>query len=374
MTKLVSIRLESIRTGKDRPSRVALASSVVAASFMPRVSIGLPVYNGENFVSDAIASVLAQSFSDWELVISDNASTDRTVEVCRRFADRDSRITVLVADKNQGAAWNFNRVFEQSSGEYFRWLSHDDYLGSDCIARCVDALDGDATVILAATKTAVINADGYQVLDDGPPESDLVFQQLTPASESNRIRLSQSTRASQRYAGILLYSRRCYEVYGLIRREAMRQTQLHPAYCGGEKVWLAEVALMGRIIELPEIQFFCRWHDARFTANNSTVEQAEHMSPGRKAHFALPHQYRSALGYLQLLLAKRIPFPERIVCFCVWLRFMLQIHKWFSILIGTISGTATAATIELPTRIGRKIVSGSNLPHDVGPDDPKTSG
>lgn len=323
---------------------------------MPRVSIGLPVYNGENFVADAIASVLAQSFSDWELIISDNASTDRTVEICQAYAEDDSRIRVIAAKENLGAAWNFNHVFEQSSGEYFRWLSHDDYLGTECIGSCVKTLDEDASYILCATATAVINADGYQVLDAATGESDLAFQQLTTESEANRIRLSRSTRPSQRYAGILLYSRRCYEVYGLIRRSAMRQTQLHPSYCGGEKVWLAEVALMGRIVELPQTQFYCRWHDARFTANNSTVEQAEHMAPGRKSRFALPHQYRSALGYFQLLFTKRISFAERVACFCVWLRFTMQIHKWFSIFLGTFSGTATAATIESPTRIGPKIV------------------
>lgn len=321
---------------------------------MPRVSIGLPVYNGENFVADAIDSVLMQSFTDWELIISDNASTDRTVEICQGYVAGDTRIKLHVADKNQGAAWNFNRTFELSTGEFFRWLSHDDYLGSDCIARCVTTLDTSGA-ILCATNTAVIDSEGYQVLD-AAAETDLGFQQLTASSEAKRIRLSQSRRPSQRYAGILLYSRRCYEVYGLIRRAQMSQTQLHPSYCGGEKVWLAEVALMGQILELPETHFYCRWHDARFTSNSSTVEQAEHMSPGRKTRFALPHQYRSALGYFQLLFAKRIPFAERLVCVCIWLRFTLQINKWFSILSGTISGTATAATIESPTRVGPKIV------------------
>ena len=81
----------------------------------PLVSIGLPVYNGENFVAEAIQCVLSQTFSDWELIISDNASTDRTVHICREFAAKDARIRVHQNKQNMGVCPNFNQVFSTFS-------------------------------------------------------------------------------------------------------------------------------------------------------------------------------------------------------------------------------------------------------------------
>ena len=92
----------------------------------PRVSIGLPVYNGENFLEFALDSILGQTFQDFELIISDNASTDATESICRRYAAKDSRIRYYRNPNNQGAAQNYNRVFALARGEYFKWAAHDD--------------------------------------------------------------------------------------------------------------------------------------------------------------------------------------------------------------------------------------------------------
>ena len=92
----------------------------------PLVSIGLPVYNGENFVADAIRCVLSQTFTDWELIISDNASSDRTLSICQEFAAKDSRIRIYQNKRNMGFAPNYNHVFHVSRGRYFKWIAHDD--------------------------------------------------------------------------------------------------------------------------------------------------------------------------------------------------------------------------------------------------------
>ncbi len=320
----------------------------------PAVSIGLPVYNGENYVGQAIASVLAQSWQDFELIISDNASTDQTESICVAFAKADARIRYYRGDVNRGAAWNFNRVFHLSTGNYFRWLSHDDVLGTEALAQCVDHLESHSEVVLCANSTGVIDSSGYRVFDAGG-DSELAFQGLTEAREKRRVDLSRSASPVDRYRGILLNSFRCYEVYGLIRRQVMAQTQLHPSYCGGEKVLLAELALQGKFSELSDVQFFCRWHDERFTANDSSAEQTEHMTPGKKAWGVLPHQYRATLGYLQLLASQRLSFAERLRLAGVWLQFTLQYRKWFSILRNTLSGRATAVTLDRPTERGEKL-------------------
>ena len=100
---------------------------------VPRVSIGLPVLNGEKYVAEALDAILAQSFLDFELIISDNASTDATPDICADYARRDARIRLHRHPSNLGAAPNFNFVFQRSRGEYFKWAAHDDQISSDFI-------------------------------------------------------------------------------------------------------------------------------------------------------------------------------------------------------------------------------------------------
>ncbi len=116
---------------------------------MVRLSIGLPVYNGERFLSAAIDSLLRQTFEDFELIISDNASTDATGAICRGYADQDRRIRYLPTKENIGSAPNFNRVIELASAPYFSWAAHDDVRAPQYLERCVEVLDRDPSVILA---------------------------------------------------------------------------------------------------------------------------------------------------------------------------------------------------------------------------------
>lgn len=322
---------------------------------LPRVSIGLPVYNGANFLGHAIESVINQTFEDWELIISDNGSTDTTEEICVHYAKQDPRIRYVGSATNKGAAWNFNEVFYQSVGEYFRWLSHDDYLMPTLLEKSVAVLDSNPEYISCATATGAIDEGGYRILDDMPADRDLACQGLTDESERQRLVFSEMDCRAKRFYGVLLYSRRCNEVYGLIRRGVMEQTQLHPNYCGGEKVLLAEIALRGKIFELPELLFFVRWHTERFTSNASTKEQAEHMATDTSRVFSLPHQYRATLGYLTLVGTVPMSIADRIRCLVAWTRFTLQISKWTSILRNTIAGRATWAEIEGKTKAGELV-------------------
>lgn len=321
---------------------------------MPKVSIGLPVYNGENYVSFAIECVLRQTYSDWELVISDNGSTDRTAEICSAYAQHDARIRFFRVEENQGAAWNFNRVFELASGEYFRWLSHDDYMLPELLQVCVPVMDASPEIAVCATATGALDPEGFRIMD-ASGDSDLACQGLNQEQERLRKQLSQSPLPSKRFRGILLYSRRCNEIYGLVRREMMAQTQLHPVYCGGEKVLLAEFALRGIVHEVPDMLFYVRWHTERFTSSSSTKEQEEHMQPTVRRTFALPHQYRATLGYLQLLAARGLSGADRVRCFFVWMRFTLQLNKWKSILVNTFRGRSTWAEIEGATSRGERV-------------------
>src|SRR6516162_7514022 len=128
---------------------------------VPRVSIGLPVYNGEKYIHLAVESLLQQDYTDFELIISDNASTDATQEICEELAAKDARIRYSRNATNVGASKNFNHVFEVSNGEFFTWAAHDDVHLPGFLRRCVDVLDqARSTVVLVAPGTEIVDEKG----------------------------------------------------------------------------------------------------------------------------------------------------------------------------------------------------------------------
>src|SRR5215470_10065074 len=127
---------------------------------VPRLSVGLPVYNGEKYLTESIESLLGQSYKDFELIISDNASTDSTADICRRYANQDSRIRYIRQPRNIGLAPNHNFVVDQSHGEFFKWAASDDLYGRELLQSCIDALDQHPDVVLAHSWTAAIDSAG----------------------------------------------------------------------------------------------------------------------------------------------------------------------------------------------------------------------
>src|SRR5882762_4526395 len=129
----------------------------------PKVSVGLPVYNGERFVSEAIEAVLKQSFVDLELIISDNASCDRTEQICRDYAARDSRVRYYRNCFNVGVNPNYRRVFSLSTAEYFKWVTHDDLQTLDFLEKSVAIMDREPGVVVCYPRVAVIDEHGTVV-------------------------------------------------------------------------------------------------------------------------------------------------------------------------------------------------------------------
>jgi glycosyltransferase involved in cell wall biosynthesis len=127
---------------------------------MPRVSLAMPVYNGENYVAEALDSILAQDFADFELIITDNASTDSTEAICRDYARRDPRIRYHRHPRNLGAAPNYNSGYELATGEYLKWCAHDDRISANYLSECVRLLDADPQVALAFGRTQCIDGAG----------------------------------------------------------------------------------------------------------------------------------------------------------------------------------------------------------------------
>lgn len=138
----------------------------------PKVSIGLPVFNGENSLRLALDSLLAQTTSDFELIISDNASTDQTESICRIYAEKDGRIRYFRQDVNLGAEANFLFVLERSVGKYFMWAGADDIRSPDFIALNCEFLEKNSDYVCSVSPVRFEGRDfdekqmGDRSLDD----------------------------------------------------------------------------------------------------------------------------------------------------------------------------------------------------------------
>lgn len=240
---------------------------------MARVSIGLPVFNGENFLEDAIRSVLGQSMADLELVICDNASTDRTGSIGRDLAASDPRVRYHRNPRNLGAAPNYNRTFQLATGELFKWLSHDDRLEPGYLAATVAALDEAPDAVLAHAVVDYIDAGGE------------VF-----ARYDSQLDRAAGPDPAARFAAMVLRSHSCVDFFGLVRRSAMAGSLLHASFHGADRAFLAQMALRGRLVQLKRPLVQMREHGARYTRRQGADARARrlwHDSSGRGAS-ALP--------------------------------------------------------------------------------------
>ena len=211
-----------------------------------RVSLAMPIYNGEQYVEETIRSILAQDFTDFELIITDNASTDRTEEICRGFAARDQRIRYVRNERNLGASANYNLGLSLATGEFFKWCAHDDLISPNCIGALVNALEQDSEAVGAFPKTECIDETGAVIPLVGEPLPDR--RGLTPAQRFMR---------GVREGGTM------FEIFGLFRRDVLHKTMLHLPYYGSDRALLAEVALLGEFVRVPTATFFNREHRAR---------------------------------------------------------------------------------------------------------------
>lgn len=209
---------------------------------MAKISVGLPVFNGERYLEEALDSILTQSETDIEVVISDNASTDRTQEIVQDCLRRDSRVRVEIQATNRGAAFNYNRVFELSRSPYFRWAAADDIWHRDLLSECLEVLESRPDVALAYPKTELVDAYGDYL---SFYEDNLCLMHDSPMM-----------RACRFVRNINL----CSAVFGLHRRSALERSSLIQSFAGSDAVLLFQTALSGKIFEVPRPLFQRRVH------------------------------------------------------------------------------------------------------------------
>lgn len=214
---------------------------------LPQASIGMPVYNGARFVRQALDSIVGQTFEDWELIISDNASTDETEDICQSYT-HDRRIRYERNATNIGAKANFNRVYELAAGRYFKWAAHDDVCDPRFLARTVDVLDHDDSIVLCHARTSMIDHAGHAIHGGALRRGSMLDangRTVRLADYDPPTRRLASTDPRRRFRDILLHTHWCFEIFGLIRRETMRRSAGQGLYYGSDKTLLAELALRG---------------------------------------------------------------------------------------------------------------------------------
>lgn len=276
----------------------------------PRVSIGMPVYNGANYLRSALDSLLQQDFTDFELIISDNASTDETALICQEYAAKDKRIQYSRNESNIGAARNYNRVFTLARGRYFKWAAHDDVHLPGFLGCCVEVLDqAPASVVLVAPKTEIIDEYGKRVKKDWHVES------LD----------TRHTHAYQRVAVILKNVAWAPAQFGLYRSDALRKTRLIDRFFAADYVLLFELAILGEIWEIPEVLFQRRFHGGISTlVNRNQAEFLQWYDPSQKVKrplipwmkHELEPRARVGFEYIRSIHRMCLPLKEKFFCIC----------------------------------------------------------
>jgi glycosyltransferase involved in cell wall biosynthesis len=211
------------------------------------VSLGMPVYNGDAYLREALDSLVGQTFADLDIIITDNASTDGTEEICRDFASRDARVRYHRLPKNIGAAPNFNHVFALSGSRYFKWCAHDDLISPNYVERCVAALEARPDAVLAFGRTEVIDEGGNHV--DWPADG------FMPALEADS--------AAERFGQAIRRAGTCFPIFGLFRSDALRRSTMQRSYYGCDRALIAEAALLGKVLLVEDAVFYNRHHGAR---------------------------------------------------------------------------------------------------------------
>lgn len=275
-----------------------------SAAEAPFVSVGLPVLNGEAFLEDAIRSALAQTLGDLELILCDNASTDRTAEICRDYTAGDPRVRYFRNTRNLGAAANYNIAFSHARGRYFKWLAHDDCMLPSFLAKTCRALEERTDAVLCNTVVSYIDAEGAQL-----------------GLYDSRLAGADSFSPSARFAWMVLRSHSCVDFFGLIRRQTLRDSLLHGSFHGADRALLAQLSLRGRMIQLPAPLLALREHPNRYTrAQRRACDRAAWHDSARGGRASFP-TWRLYGEYLKMVRRETLTPEERSRCYGVLARW-----------------------------------------------------
>lgn len=254
----------------------------------PTVSIGLPVYNGARFLPQAFESLLGQTYRDFELIVSDNASTDETAAICAEYAARDSRVRYIRQPVNIGAPRNWSFVVTVARGRYFKWASCNDRCAEDMLERCVAVLEQQPHAVLCYGRTRLVDEETGR---EEPYAGDIAIEDERPSDRL--MRLLRELRLNNAQSG-------------LIRLDALRQTGLDRPYPAGDMPLMAELALRGTFVLLPDVLLFRRMGLQTFSRGLAGKAHADFYGARSTALLDLLRRHRDhAIGVLRAPISAR---------------------------------------------------------------------
>ena len=278
--------------------------SGLLADLRPRVSIGLPIFNAVRYLEQSLDSIRSQTYRNFELIISDNASTDASEEICRRQAAEDPRIRYHRNPRNQGATFNFRQVVKLSSGEYFLWAAHDDMFAPEYVERCVALLERNPEVVLCYSKSVEIDEQGQ------------------PLERREQALAADAADPHERFRQLIRMDHNCETMFGVMRAGVLKRTSIHGDFPDSDRCMLAEVALYGRFHELPEHLFFHRKHAQQMTRQfPSRQERMAQLNPDRRFLMVFPY-FRQFKEYIRAIRRAPLGWRERALCYFQMLRWL----------------------------------------------------
>jgi glycosyltransferase involved in cell wall biosynthesis len=272
---------------------------------LPLVSIGLPVYNGENYLHQALESIVAQTYRNLEIIISDNASSDGTETICKEFAARDSRIVYCRQESNLGGSANHEYVLRASNGPLFRLAAHDDVLAPSLIEECVKELVRNRLAVMAISRVMRMDASG-QIVE----EIDRHFEGMSSSSPVRRLGLA------------ICRPSWATPIYGVMRREVIGDKQILGKYPGADRTFLAAMALEGPWALVDQALFFRRDHPSNSikTFGNDWLSSLW-FDPSIEPNLVAFPQWRRLQEFARVIRESRLSLVERLGAF-------LQLARW----------------------------------------------
>lgn len=260
----------------------------------PRLTVGVPVFDGERYLAETLEALLAQDYRDLVVVVSDNASSDGTRAICEDFAARDPRVEYHREEVNRGGAWNFTRVLELARTELFAWNAADDVAAPGHLSRCVAALDAHPQAPLAYDRVRLIGPDSDVIGELGDEDLDLTAPR--PSARLEHFLVRQAVHIE----------------YGVWRTEFLRAIGGEPEIRGGDVVLGARLLLRAPAVKVPEQLFFSRRHPEQGSALEG-LAQVQENRPDARFRLTFP-QTRILVELVRSVLAAPLPPAERRRC------------------------------------------------------------
>lgn len=260
----------------------------------PLVVIGLPVFNGEKTILRALNSLLSQNYSNLTLLVLDNCSTDKTIEVIKIV--KDPRLCIVRNSSNLGMVSNFNKALEEAkklNPTYFMWASHDDYFAPEFLNSCLEEYNNTNDLVLVATK-CISFFEGKQY----PSTSHDILEQ----NPKDRFKKYRRLLHKEGYVGNLFY--------GLMRFEFISKTSPFENIICFDHMPIYELILKGKFKLIQKELFY------KYAGGSSRSLESLKKSQGINNffHFHFPYIYAEYKILRIISNTTNLNFREKFIC------------------------------------------------------------